>query len=238
MRFQTDLIPATLIRRYKRFLADVRLPDGQEVTAHCPNPGAMTGLADPGTRIWLEPNDDPKKKLGYGWRLTELAGENFACVDTGLANKIVAEALAARQIAELATYPDIRSEVPFGTGSRVDFLAGTPEGNRAYVEVKSVTLARNAPHAEFPDTVTKRGTKHIHELEKAGQSGDRAIMLYLLQRTDCQAVTLAGDIDPTYVAAAQGAQNIDFLAYRTTIDPTGISISGACPFSWVYAPPK
>lgn len=238
MRFQTDLIPATLIRRYKRFLADIRLPDGQETTAHCPNPGAMTGLAEPGMTIWVEPNDDPKKKLKYGWRLTELPRGHFACIDTGVANKVIGEALSARTISEVSDYAEIRAELPYGDGSRVDFHASAIGLPAAFVEVKSVTLARQTPVAEFPDTVTNRGTKHLHELEKICETGQRAIMLYLLQRTDCDSVTLAGDIDPIYARTAQESRNIEYIAYRSNIDPKGVTVSGACPFTWVYDPPK
>ena len=129
MRFQTPLVPATLIRRYKRFLADVRLEDGREVVAHCPNPGGMIGLQDEGMRIWLEPNDDPKKKLKYGWRLVELPGGHWAGIDTGVPNKVAGEALRAGAIAELAAYDVVRPEVKYGENSRVDFLlteAGLP----------------------------------------------------------------------------------------------------------------
>ena len=171
MRFQTDLIPARLIRRYKRFLADVRLADGTEATAHCPNPGAMTGLAEPGARIWLEPNDDAKKKLKYGWRLTELPGGHFAGIDTGVANRVVAEALANGRIAALAGYDQIRAEVNYGGNSRVDFRLSGSQGPPTYVEVKSVTLCRQPDLAEFPDTVTKRGTKHLGELGRASGAG-------------------------------------------------------------------
>ncbi len=231
MRFQTDLIPATLIRRHKRFLADVRLTDGTGATAHCPNPGAMTGLAEAGARIWLEPNDDAKKKLNYGWRLTELPGGHFACVDTGAANRVVAEALANGQIAELADYHQIRAEVTYGANSRVDFLLSGRQGPPAYVEVKSVTLARRTGLAEFPDTVTRRGAKHLGELAAQAARGDRAVMLYLVQRTDCGAVALAADIDPAYAAAARAARaaGVEVLAYGTRISPRGVWIADRLP---------
>ena len=230
MRFQTDLIPARLIGRYKRFLADVRLADGTEATAHCPNPGAMTGLADPGARIWLEPNDDAKKKLNYGWRLTELPGGHFAGIDTGVANRVVAEALANGRIAALAGYDQIRAEVNYGGNSRVDFRLSGSQGPPTYVEVKSVTLCRQPDLAEFPDTVTKRGTKHLGELAAQAARGDRAVMLYLVQRTDCETVALAADIDPAYAAAARVA-GIEVLAYGTRISPDGVWIADRLPFA-------
>ena len=233
MNFQTKLIPATLIRRYKRFLADVELADGSVAVAHCPNPGAMTGLADPGMTVWLEPNDDPKKKLKYGWRLVELPGGHWAGVDTGAANRIAGEALAAGAIAELAAYETIRPEVKYGAGSRVDFLltgGGAPD---AYVEVKSVTLRRTGTWAEFPDSVTKRGAKHLDELAKMVAAGHRAVMFYIIQRDDCDKLRLAADIDPGYAAAfdAARAAGVEVVAYGARISGDAVTIGDAASFS-------
>ncbi|MEM1067174.1 MAG: DNA/RNA nuclease SfsA, partial [Pseudomonadota bacterium] len=143
MRFPTPLVPGRLIRRYNRFLSDVVLESGQAVVAHCPNPGSMMGLKDEGLRVWLEPNDDPKRKLKYGWRLVELGAGHWSGIDTGVPNRVVREALEARAVPELAEYATVRPEVKFGEKSRVDFLlrqAGLPD---AYVEVKNVHLRRN-----------------------------------------------------------------------------------------------
>lgn len=227
MRFQTQLVPATLIRRYKRFLADCRLEDGREVTAHCANPGSMMGLAEPGLRIWLEPNDDPKKKLKFGWRLIEHSDGNFTGVDTGVPNKALREALEAGKIAPLAAYTNIRPEQKYGENSRIDFLLrgeGLPD---AYVEVKSVTLSRRRGMAEFPDSVTARGAKHLDELGRVVQSGHRAMMLYLVQRTDCTEFTLASDIDPTYADAYTRAfrAGVETLCYGTHISPEGVTVT-------------
>ena len=165
MRFSTPLLPAVLIRRYKRFLADIRLPDGTETTAHIANPGAMTGLAAPGAHIWVERNDDPKRKLRYSWQLVDHRTGHFTCVDTSLANRVVAEALAADRIPELSGYDLHRPEVRYGERSRVDFLL-SGEGRRdCFLEVKSVTLSRIAGLAQFPDAVTARGARHLHDLE-------------------------------------------------------------------------
>ncbi|MFT6786061.1 MAG: sugar fermentation stimulation protein A [Dinoroseobacter sp.] len=232
MRFQSPLVPARLIRRYKRFLADAVLEEtGQEVTAHCPNPGAMLGLARPGGRIWLEPNDDPKKKLKYGWRLEELDGDHLAGIDTSVPNKVVGEALGAGVIAEVAAYETVRAEVKYGVNSRVDFLcqsAGLPD---AYVEVKNVQLRRDLDWAEFPDCVTTRGAKHLVELSAMVAQGHRAIMLYLIQRSDCARFRLAPDLDPGYARAfdAARAAGVQMIAYGTQIDTGDVTIGAALP---------
>lgn len=226
MRFPTPLIPATLIKRYKRFLADCRLEDGREVTAHCANPGSMLGLAEPGVRIWLEPNDDPKKKLKYGWRLVEHASGDFTGVDTSVPNRALKAALEARQIAALAGYSEVRAEVKYGQNSRIDFLLrgeGLPD---AYIEVKSVTLSRQPGLAEFPDSVTERGAKHLRELGDMAEAGHRAVMLYLVQRTDCDRFALAADIDPTYAAEfkAAAARGVERLVIGTKITPEEVEV--------------
>ncbi|NNK79652.1 MAG: DNA/RNA nuclease SfsA [Litoreibacter sp.] len=227
MRFQTPLLPATLIRRYKRFLADIRLEDGREVTAHCPNPGAMLGLKEPGIRIWVEPNDDPRKKLKYGWRIAELPDGHLAGIDTGISNRVVKEALTGRAINPLAHYGTVRPEVGYGTGSRIDFLLqqeGLPD---AYVEVKNVHLRREDDWAEFPDSVTTRGAKHLVELAKVSASGGRAVMLYLVQRTDCSRFRLAPDLDPAYARAFDSARaaGVEMLCFGTHISAEEITLA-------------
>ncbi|MEW2919051.1 DNA/RNA nuclease SfsA [Ruegeria sp. ANG10] len=226
MRFETPLVPARLIRRYKRFLADCTLEDGREVTAHCANPGSMMGLAEPGEKIWLEPNDDPKKKLKYGWRLVDHENGHFTGVDTSVPNKALRAALEAGEIPELAVYETIRPEVKYGENSRIDFLLTQPGLPDAYVEVKSVTLSRQPGLAEFPDSVTARGTKHLGELAAMAAQGHRAIMLYLVQRTDCDRFALAADIDPAYAAAFEVAQTqgVERLIYGTRIAPDEIAV--------------
>ncbi|MBO9407880.1 DNA/RNA nuclease SfsA [Shimia sp. R9_1] len=232
MRFQTPLIPATLIRRYKRFLADAVLENGTEVTAHCANPGSMIGLAEPGMKIWLEPNDDPKKKLKYGWRLVEHESGDFTGVDTSVPNRALKTALMAGEIPEYASYDMIRPEVKYGQNSRIDFLlsgAGRPD---LYLEVKSVTLSRQTGVAEFPDSVTARGAKHLQELIEMRAQGHDAAMFYLVQRTDAERVTLAHDIDPTYAATFVEAQaaGVQVIAYRCDITPAQITIGKHLPF--------
>ena len=231
MRFQTPLVPAVLLRRYKRFLADVHLMDGQEAVAHCANPGSMLGLAEPGTRIWLEPNDDPKKKLRYGWKLVELPGA-FVGVDTGLPNRLLRGALEAGAVPGLDGYATVRPEQKYGTGSRIDFLLEAPSLPAAYVEVKSVTLSRQPGMAEFPDSVTARGAKHLAELAQVARGGARAVMLFLVQRTDCRAMTLAGDIDPGYARAfaAARADGVEVLVFGCDITADGVRLGGSLNF--------
>lgn len=234
MQFQTDLVPARLVKRYKRFLADCVLEaDGREITAHCANPGSMMGLAAPGTRVWLEPNDDPKKKLKFGWRLVDHENGHFTGVDTSIPNRALRAALEARQVPGLEMYGSVRPEVKYGQASRIDFLlteAGLPD---AYVEVKSVTLSRTPGLAEFPDSVTKRGAKHLGELAAMAAQGHRAVMLYLVQRTDCTHVTLAQDIDPAYHAAFLRAQKagVDVLALGTDISTKAIKVAQRLQFA-------
>lgn len=226
MRFQTPLVPARLIRRYKRFLADVVLEaDGREVTAHCPNPGAMLGLADEGMRVWLEPNDDPKKKLKFGWRLVELEGA-LAGIDTAVPNRVVGEALRAGAVNELADYTGVRAEVKYGKNSRVDFLLSEDGKPDLYLEVKNVHLKRTNDLAEFPDCVTARGAKHLDELSDMVALGHRAVMFYLVQRTDCTRFDLARDLDPVYAAAFDRAREagVEVLCYDTDITKDAVTI--------------
>ncbi|GHF08722.1 sugar fermentation stimulation protein [Aliiroseovarius zhejiangensis] len=225
MQFPSPLVPARLIRRYKRFLADCLLEDGREVVAHCANPGSMMGLAEPGMKIWLEPNDDPRKKLNFGWRLVDHENGHFTGVDTSVPNRALGAALEARQIPDLQGYHTVLREVKYGKGSRIDFLL---EGaQQTYLEVKSVTLSRQPGLAEFPDSVTARGTKHLRELADMVAQGHRAVMLYLVQRTDCDRFDLARDIDPAYGAAfdAARAAGVDTIVLGTRISPEGIEIA-------------
>ncbi|EPX86978.1 DNA/RNA nuclease SfsA [Salipiger mucosus] len=233
MRFQTPLVPAVLLRRYKRFLADARLENGREVTAHVANPGSMLGLKDPGLRIWLEPNDDPKRKLKFAWRLVEHEDGAFTGVDTGVPNRMLRAALEAGQVAGLEGYAAVRPEVRYGEKSRIDFLLESEGRPDAYVEVKSVTLSRRPGLAEFPDSVTARGAKHLAELSAMARAGHRAVMLYLVQRTDCAEVTLAADLDPAYAAAFAAAREagVEVLAFDCAISPEGVGLGGALPFT-------
>ena len=231
MRFQTPLLPARLIRRYKRFLADCRLEDGREITAHCANPGSMMGLAEPGTKIWMEPNNDPKRKLKFGWKLVDHENGHMTGVDTSLPNRVLKSALQSGTVKALAQYHVVRAEVKYGESSRIDFLLSEPGLPDAYVEVKSVTLSRRTGCAEFPDSVTKRGAKHLDELASMAAQGHRAVMLYLVQRTDCQQFTLARDIDPAYGAAYDAARDrgVETICLGTDISTDSIRIGQPIP---------
>ncbi len=233
MKFQTPLVPATLVKRYKRFLAECRLADGTEITAHCANPGSMMGLAAPGTRVWLEPNDDPKKKLDWGWRLVEHLDGHFTGVDTAVPNRMLKAALEAREVPELAEYDTVRAEVPYGEKSRIDFLLSAEGKPDAYVEVKSVTLCRHPGVAEFPDAKTERGARHMLELALMAKQGYRAAVFFLVQRTDASEVQIAADIDPRYAEAfltAYGA-GVEVIAHSTNISPRGVTLGPKLPFT-------
>jgi sugar fermentation stimulation protein A len=224
MEFENPLIRAELIRRYKRFLADVKLADGRGVTAHCPNPGSMLGLADPGAEVWLSDNPAPSRKLRYGLELVR-AGDTLVGVNTGRGNAIVAEALAERRIEALAPYTDIRREAKMGARSRVDFLLAGPGLPICYLEVKSVTLRRDGP-AEFPDAKTERGARHLAELTAIAGQGGRGVILYLVQRGDCARFKIAADIDPGYAKAAAQARaaGVAALCYACEVSLQGIRL--------------
>jgi sugar fermentation stimulation protein A len=185
----------------------------------------MKGLLEDGTIAWVEPNDDPKKKLKFAWRIAELTTGGLVLVDTAQANRIVKEALGNNAISEFANQ-DFRPEVKYGEGSRIDFLLTDQSEQQTFVEVKSVTLSRETGSAEFPDSVTARGTKHLHELSKVVQQGHRAVMFYLVNRTDCDVVSIAADIDPTYASALDAAQHagVEVIAYRADISPYRITL--------------
>jgi len=204
MRFPSPLIPATLVRRYKRFLADVVLPGDEAITAHVANPGAMTGLAAPGAKVWLSRSDNPSRKLPYSWELVEVdlgSGPELVGVNTGHPNPLVGAAIAAGAIPELAGYGSLRREVKYGRNSRVDFLLEEEGKPSCFVEVKNVHLMRAKGLAEFPDAVTARGAKHLDELADMVAQGHRAMMVYLVQIGSADRFALARDIDPRYGAA-------------------------------------
>ena len=234
MRFPTPLIPATLVKRYKRFLADVVLPSGETITAHVANPGAMTGLAAPGARVWLSKSDNVTRKLPYSWELIEVdfgGGLELVGVNTGHPNPLVGAALAAGAFPELTGYDTIRREVKYGKNSRVDFLLESASRPSCYVEIKNVHLMRTLGLAEFPDSKTERGAKHLEELGDMVEAGHRAVMLYLIQIGSAERFALARDIDPKYSAAFDRARarGVEAMAWKCVITREGIEIAERVP---------
>ncbi len=229
MQFPDPLIRGRLVRRYKRFLSDHELDDGSLVTAHCANPGAMTGLAEPGREVWLSPARNPERKLRYSWELVRV-GAGLVGINTARPNGIVAEAVEAGRVPELAGYDSLRREVRYGKSSRIDLLlegAGRPP---CYVEVKNVHLRRDRL-AEFPDAVTARGTKHLAELAEVAANGGRAVMFYLVQREDCPGFTIADDIDPAYAAALAEARaaGVEAICYCCKLTTRSVTLDRALP---------
>lgn len=218
------------MQRYKRFLADIDLGD-KIITAHCANPGSMTGLKTPGMKVWVSEASNPNRKLKYDFQMIE-AGGALVGVNTGLPNKLVEEAINAGGMAELTGYDSLRREVKYGTGSRIDFLLQSESRRDCWVEVKSVTLSRETGLAEFPDSVTVRGAKHLDELAIMAQSGARAVMLFLMQRNDCYRFAVAGDIDPHYAARFEAAiaAGVQVLVYQCDMSPEKIVVSGRVGF--------
>ncbi len=219
-----------LIKRYKRFLADIELEDGQLVTAHCANTGSMAGLTAPGLTVWLSHSSNPKRKLAWSWQSVELES-GLVGINTAQPNRLVAEALAEKTIAPLAAYTNVRPEVKYGQKSRIDFLLtgeGLPD---CYLEVKNVHFSREQGLAEFPDSVTIRGARHLEEMAKMVGDGHRAVTLYVVQRTDCTRFAFAADLDPAY-AKAQGkaqTQGVESLAYSCQISPAEITLAASLP---------
>jgi sugar fermentation stimulation protein A len=234
MHFSSPLIPATLLRRYKRFLADVELASGEQITVHVANPGAMTGLAEPGVKVWLSRSANAARKLPYSWELVEVdlgSGVELCGVNTAHPNVLVAEAIRLGAIPELAGYASVRREVKYGRASRVDFLLEEPGRPPCYVEVKNVHLMRRPGLAEFPDSVTARGARHLDELAAMMAAGARCVMLYLVQIGSATAFALARDIDPAYGAAFDRARaaGVEAIARRCLLKPESITVDGPVP---------
>ncbi|HNB28937.1 MAG TPA: DNA/RNA nuclease SfsA [Alphaproteobacteria bacterium] len=229
MQYSEPLIPARLVRRYKRFLADLVLEDGTEITAHCANPGSMLSLAEPGRRCWLSHDPNPRRKLAYSWELEETPA-GCVGINTARANQVVAEALSRGAIPELARWPVVRREVADGGGSRLDFQLSGPDGAPCWLEVKSVTLSRQTGLAEWPDSRSARGLRHLESLTALAAGGAAAALLFLVQRPDCTAFRAAAGIDPAYASALaavltrpDGAKSL-ILAYDCEISPRGIEL--------------
>ncbi|WP_312243595.1 DNA/RNA nuclease SfsA [Stutzerimonas nitrititolerans] len=232
MRFSTPLEAGRLVRRYKRFLADIVSDAGEALCIHCPNTGSMLNCMGEGARVWFQRSNDPKRKLPGTWELVETPQGRLACVNTARANRLVEEALLGGVIEELAGFTALRREVAYGLeNSRVDFRLDYPEGP-AYVEVKSVTLGfGDTAVAAFPDAVTLRGAKHLRELAALARDGVRAVQLYCVNLTGIEAVRPASEIDPLYAAALREAvaAGVEVLAYGVEISPEEIRLSRRLP---------
>lgn len=225
MQFPKKLIEGRLIKRYKRFLADIELIGGEQVTAHCPNTGSMITLIENSPRVWISPRDK-EEGLKYTWEIVENDG-TLVTINTMLPNKLAQEAIENKKISELAMYNNIRREVKYGEeNSRIDLLLD----DVCYVEVKQVHLKRDK-FGVFPDGVTSRGAKHLRELMIEIEKGNRAVMLYIIQREDVEGFALAKDIDPFYAetAALAKAKGVEFLAYKTKVSTEKLEITEAVP---------
>lgn len=224
MRFPDPLLRGRLVKRYKRFMADVVLDSGETVTAHCANTGAMTGVQEADSEVWLSPARNPDRKLKFTWELIRI-GDGLVGINTAHPNKIVAEAIEAGRIPELSGYGALRREVKYGTNSRIDILLSEDGKPDCYVEIKNVHLMREAGIAEFPDSVSTRAAKHQGELANMVDQGARAVTVYLCQREDCDTFRLADDIDPDYAAAAADARDrgVEALCYACTLTPEAIT---------------
>ncbi len=230
MKFHAPLLKGRLIKRYKRFMADVELENGETVTAHCANSGSMLSVNEPGAEVWISPAKNPDRKLKYTWEMIRI-GRSLVGINTSHPNALVYDAIAAGKVSELTGYADARREVKYGKNSRIDVLLEDDKKGLCYVEVKNVTMRRNlkagAP-VEFPDGVTARGAKHLVELSDMVRDGHRAVMFYLVQRGDgAGGVTIARDIDPNYGEALDKARaaGVEILAYGCKLTPEGITLA-------------
>ena len=231
MQFPSPLERGRLVQRYKRFFADVVLDDGREVTAHCPNPGAMLGLNTPGLPVWLSRSDSPTRKLPHTLELVEADG-GLVGVNTMHPNRLVAEALAGEAIPEVSGYAEVRREVRYGANSRVDFLLTSPDRPPCWLEIKNCHYSRGDGLAEFPDCIAARSLKHLKELAREVEGGARAVLLFVIQRTDCTLFDAAGHIDKAYAAglAEAAAAGVEVLCYGCDMSSEGITIASRMPW--------
>lgn len=226
-----ELIEGRLLRRYKRFLADVELPGGKVITAHCPNTGAMTGCAEPGFRVWLSVSESKTRKYPHTWELVETRN-GMACIHSARANKVVKEAFAEGLIPGFEAYPEVRTEVKYGNGSRADLLLEGVAG-RVFVEVKSVTLCDSSGQGLFPDAVSDRGRKHLRELAQVRDERTRAVMFFCAFHAGVERVSAAGQIDPKYRDTLEEvmSQGVEVMAWGARISLDGLRLARSLPFS-------
>lgn len=224
MQLQKQLQAGVLIRRYKRFLADITTDAGESITIHCPNTGSMKNCQAPGSRVWYTDSDNPKRKYACTWELVEVEKQHLVGINTGLANKLVHEAVTSARIEELAGYQSVRTEVAYGEQkSRIDLLlegSNTDPGAQCYVEVKNVSLGLGDGLGSFPDAVTSRGQKHLQELLHMRSLGHRAVLLFCVQHSGIRRIVPADDIDPEYGRLLREvvSKGVEVLAYRAEFD--------------------
>ncbi|MFE8147008.1 DNA/RNA nuclease SfsA [Brenneria goodwinii] len=231
MQYIPRLQPARLIKRYKRFLADVVTPEGKELTIHGANTGAMTGCATPGDTVWYSTSDNPKRKYPHSWELTETQQNDWICVNTLRANTLLHEALIDNRIESLASYTSCKTEVKYGSeNSRIDLLLQAPGRINCYIEVKSVTLLQQG-QGYFPDAITLRGQKHLRELQQVVANGERAVLFFAVLHSGIKQVSPARHIDPRYAELFIAAQQrgVEVLCYGAKLSPDGIKLTDRLP---------
>ncbi len=223
MKFCSTLIETRLVKRYKRFLADVEMPLGEIITVHCANPGSMLGLTQAGNKAWISDSQNPKRKLRYSLEIIETDGVMVG-INTSHPNKLAKEAIEASRIPLLSGYSTLRTEVKYGENSRIDILLQDEKKQDTYVEVKNVHFVRTAGLHEFPDSVTARGAKHLDEMAREVEKGNRAVMLYVIQRNDGDYFQIAKDLDPNYFEAFKHAtaKGVEAIAIRCDVTIDGI----------------
>lgn len=234
MLLPQPLIHGRLVSRYKRFFADLVLDDGQEITAHCPNPGAMLGVKEPGQGAWVSRSDDPKRKLAYTLQLVE-QGNALVGINTLLPNKLVAEALAADAISELSGYTAIKPEVKYREASRVDFLLSHPDRPPCWLEVKNCHFSRTPGLAEFPDCKAERSARHLEDLAAQVREGHRAVVLFVVQREDCEIFSACADLDPRFAAGLDAAARagVEVLVYACAMGTEAVKLDRR--IAWAHA---
>jgi sugar fermentation stimulation protein A len=227
MYFNSPLLPAVLVQRYKRFLFDAVLEDGRAITGSCPNTGSMRGLTAPGSRIWLSQHDSSTRKYRHMLEMVEV-GDTTIGINTGLPNRLAEEAIRAGQVSDLHLYAKVERERKYGRNSRIDLLLSDPQRGLAYVEVKNVHFSRIQGLAEFPDSPTKRGAKHLEELGDMVEMGHRGIMVYLIQRDDCDRLSICEEFDPLYASAFRYARQrgVEVFAVQCRVSPQQIVPAG------------
>lgn len=225
MTFDPPLVAGKLIQRYKRFLADIALPDGQEMTVHVPNSGSMLGIRDPGMAVLVQDSQNTERKLRFTLKMIQATSGAWVGVDTGVPNQLVTQMVAAQKIPELAGYETFKREVKYGVNSRIDLYLTHPNRPACYVEIKNVTL-RDGNAAIFPDGVTSRGVKHLHELMDMVTQGHRAVMFFLVERDDCDVFGTADHIDPLYAKTLRQALDagVELICYDCNMSPMGIGL--------------